>query len=582
MSYRIRNFVLVLCLVSATAFGLAACSDSDGPEAATTSPETVTVTEPETEPATETEPETVPETEPPHVHVEEADAAVAPTCTETGLAEGKHCSDCGEVLVAQEEVPATGHAYAEEWTTDAVYHWHAATCEHTDLVDARAVHAFDENYACTVCAYQATPTEGLAFTQSADGKSYSLTGIGTATDTHIVIPATHEDLPVVSIGDFAFCDNTTLTGVTIPSSVESIGTYAFHDCTALTDLSIPDSVTSIGTWAFHDCTALKEITVGNGVTTIGGSAFYNCTGVASITLGTALESIGDSAFRECVGLTAVTIPESLTSIGHFVFYGCDQLTEINNLSALTVAVDAPINTVEFDETQIHEGVNILYEAAADSPNANICVVVDAGHGHDGTTNSEKEPGDPAFTSLKAKNTVGATGQFTGQLERELNLAVAINLRNELVKRGYTVVMVRETHDVDASNITRAQIANSYKEQYEEVITIHIHANSFSKETAKGALVMCQKEGNPYCGDLYGESLRLSNAIIDPFCKETGMSKRSMLYSDTMTGLNWTDIPTTFIEMGFLSNQADDRLMLTDEFRKNAAIGIADGVDRYFE
>ena len=42
-------------------------------------------------------------------HVEEVDAAAAPTCTETGLTEGKHCSRCNEILIAQEEVLPTGH-----------------------------------------------------------------------------------------------------------------------------------------------------------------------------------------------------------------------------------------------------------------------------------------------------------------------------------------------------------------------------------------------------------------------------------------------------------------------------------------
>jgi len=45
-------------------------------------------------------------------HKEEIDAAIKPTCIETGLTEGRHCSVCGKVLIAQEELPATGHSYS--------------------------------------------------------------------------------------------------------------------------------------------------------------------------------------------------------------------------------------------------------------------------------------------------------------------------------------------------------------------------------------------------------------------------------------------------------------------------------------
>ncbi len=62
------------------------------------------------------------------------DPAVAPTCTETGLTEGSHCDLCGEVLVLQEEIPATGHIFTVE-QTDGTYFWYQ--CEHCDAIDSK-------------------------------------------------------------------------------------------------------------------------------------------------------------------------------------------------------------------------------------------------------------------------------------------------------------------------------------------------------------------------------------------------------------------------------------------------------------
>ena len=65
-------------------------------------------------------------------HTEAVDQAVAPTCTTTGLTEGKHCSVCNEVLVAQEEVAALGHTFGDEWKSDETHHWHECSCGEVD------------------------------------------------------------------------------------------------------------------------------------------------------------------------------------------------------------------------------------------------------------------------------------------------------------------------------------------------------------------------------------------------------------------------------------------------------------------
>ena len=225
----------------------------------------------------------------------------------------------------------------------------------------------------------------------------------------------------------------------------------------------------------------------------------------------------------------------------------------------------------------HSGTDIYYLGKKGSPNRSRIVVIDAGHQLRGS--AALEPNGPDSEIMKAEVTVGATGVSTGQTEYDLNLAVALLLRDELIRRGYSVVMIRETNNVHISNMARAEIANKYS----AAAFVRIHANSWTDETMRGATTICQTEHNPYptCAIHYTRSNQLSRFILDEFCEQTGMSKMRMQETDDMTGTNWSEVPTTILEMGFLSNQSEDRLMSTDFFRQEAAIGVANGLDAYF-
>lgn len=76
-----------------------------------------------------------------------ARVVVPATCEETGLALSS-CIACG--AMKEEELPLGEHTFEEGWTSDETFHWHKATCSHTDQTSEKGAHTF-EGGICTVC-----------------------------------------------------------------------------------------------------------------------------------------------------------------------------------------------------------------------------------------------------------------------------------------------------------------------------------------------------------------------------------------------------------------------------------------------
>ena len=162
---------------------------------------------------------------------------------------------------------------------------------------------------------------------------------------------------VTSLGDYAFHDCASLTGVEIPDSVVAIGEYAFSGCSNLYQISIPDSVTTInvgafaragltnayipgsvtnlGNGLFNSCASLTNVDFGDGITSISQSMFMNCSSLTSVTVPGSVSTIDMSTFAGCSGLTSVTILDGVGSLGMRAFEFCSNLTNVTIPDSVT-------------------------------------------------------------------------------------------------------------------------------------------------------------------------------------------------------------------------------------------------------
>lgn len=206
---------------------------------------------------------------------------------------------------------------------------------------------------------------------------------------------------------------------------------------------------------------------------------------------------------------------------------------------------------------------------------NIVVVIDPGHQLRG--DNTKEPNGPGSSTMKARVTSGTSGVATGVAEYILNLDISLKLKTELENRGYTVYMTRSTHDINISNKERAEYATSVNAD----IAVRIHANGSSDVGVRGAETYGPSASNPYVSHLSNASMSLSKCIVDSYCAATGFKNRGARTSDTMTGINWSSVPVTIVELGYMSNAEEDRAMQDANMQNNMVQGIANGIDAYF-
>ena len=217
------------------------------------------------------------------------------------------------------------------------------------------------------------------------------------------------------------------------------------------------------------------------------------------------------------------------------------------------------------------------DAEQDNPRRNILIAIDPGHQSENVDMSDTEPNAPGSSEMKTKATGGTYGRFSGVPEYQLNLDISLALRDALKEKGYQIIMTREDNETAISNSERAQLANDAGAD----ISIRIHANGCDDSNVNGALALIGSSSNPYVGELYEDSNRLAESILDEYCDATGMVNLGVTTSDTMTGINWSTIPVMILEMGYMTNESDDTNMQDTDFQKKMVDGIVNGIERYY-
>jgi N-acetylmuramoyl-L-alanine amidase len=231
-----------------------------------------------------------------------------------------------------------------------------------------------------------------------------------------------------------------------------------------------------------------------------------------------------------------------------------------------------LNNLAYPYT-LNVGMHIRLQEEAFNPKRYL-VCLDPGHQRHADYGTE--PIAPGSTIMKQKVSSGTQGVSTGKPEYELNLEVALKVEAILKLMGYNVLMTRTTNDVNLSNIERAQIANNAKSS----ACVRIHADSSTDSTKHGISVQYPAPNSGVSQYVYQKSKLLAELLLKDLIKETNAKSDGIVPRADITGFNWSTVPVALVEMGFMSNPAEDIKMSTQLYQYKIAEGISEGIDEF--
>lgn len=203
-------------------------------------------------------------------------------------------------------------------------------------------------------------------------------------------------------------------------------------------------------------------------------------------------------------------------------------------------------------------------------NSKKVIVIDPGHASH--SNLEKEEQSPGSGIMKIKDGGGAQGNTTGTPEYVVNMNVAVKLKALLEAQNYTVIMTKTSNDVSLGNIERANIGNDNNAS----LVIRIHCDSAENTSASGASMLVPAKIG-YASAISDISRKYGETVLSSLVESAGMKNRGISVRDDMTGFNWSKVPVILVEMGFMSNPEEDKLLSDEGYQNKLAQGLCNGI-----
>lgn len=280
--------------------------------------------------------------------------------------------------------------------------------------------------------------------------------------------------------------------------------------------------------------------------------------LGTLTINTLRDTTYNVSYNKHSKIMDIDIPSNAIDLDNNNLLVEDPLIETIKINSTSSNTNIKIHfRRDIEYTQLSGGstskIKLEYRRNSNIKPSDRIIVLDPGHG--GT-----DPGTVSKNKTREKDVVF---NVTKKLEAELR------------SKGYNVIMTRDT-DVKIDLRERPAIANR---NYADIF-ISIHANSADTASANGIELLYAPSTK---GSVKQEGQLLMNKfILDELIKATGATNRGLKERPNLVVLRESKMPATLIEIGFLSNPTEEKLITDSSYQDKIVLAISRGIEKYFQ